>query len=122
MSFAAASDRPPYRRGETLCRIDEIADPGGKGFMTDHDGERRAIFVMRQGARIFGYVNQCPHVGTPLDWQPDVFLSPDRTFIQCATHGALFRIFDGYCVAGPCRGRKLDAVKIEMRDGAVILA
>ena len=41
---------------------------------------------------------------------------------MCATHGARFRIEDGHCVAGPCRGARLTVVPISVRDGAVHLA
>jgi nitrite reductase/ring-hydroxylating ferredoxin subunit len=30
--------------------------------------------------------------------------------IQCATHGALFLIESGECVAGPCAGQSLQAL------------
>jgi len=41
---------------------------------------------------------------------------------QCSTHGARFRIADGYCVAGPCRGERLSAVAVRVEDGVVRLA
>jgi len=34
--------------------------------------------------------------------------------IQCATHGALFRIRDGYCVAGPCAGQGLIPLEVKV--------
>jgi nitrite reductase/ring-hydroxylating ferredoxin subunit len=53
-------------------------------------------------------VNRCPHVGTPLDWAENEFLDREGRHIVCATHGALFRIDDGRCVAGPCQGDRLE--------------
>jgi nitrite reductase/ring-hydroxylating ferredoxin subunit len=97
-----------------LCRLDEISDPGGKGFVFGEGTARREIFVMRKGGRVWGYVNRCPHAGIPLDWQPDQFLDPSKTLIQCATHGALFGIEDGLCVAGPCKGKALAPVAVRI--------
>jgi nitrite reductase/ring-hydroxylating ferredoxin subunit len=100
-----------------LCRLEAIADPGSKGFDVD-DG---SIFVIRRGAELAGYVNSCPHTGGPLDWVEGQFLDLARGHIVCATHGALFRIGDGQCIAGPCVGDKLTAVTIALDDGVVYL-
>ena len=43
--------------------------------------------------------------------QPDQFLDPSNSLIQCATHGALFLIENGECVAGPCAGQSLTAIE-----------
>ncbi len=104
-------------RGEgvtVLCRLDEISDPGGKGFVSGEGAARREIFVMRKGGRVWGYENRCPHAGIPLDWQPDQFLDASKTLIQCATHGALFGIEDGFCVAGPCKGKSLTPIAVRV--------
>ena len=105
-------------RGTTLCRLDDIADPGGKGFTV---AGRERFFVIRRGSAVFGYVNVCPHQGTSLDWRPDTFLTYDKDLIQCATHWARFRIEDGVCVAGPCPGRRLTPVAVTVEDGIVML-
>ncbi|MGQ0665346.1 MAG: Rieske (2Fe-2S) protein [Pseudomonadota bacterium] len=104
----------------TLCRLDDLPDPGGKGFTLDRPGGRD-IFIVRRGGRVFGYVNSCPHVGTTLDWQPDTFLSSDQRFIQCSTHGAQFEIATGHCVAGPCKGDRLERVALALERGAVVV-
>ena len=47
-------------------------------------------------------------------WRPDQSLDDSGSLLQCATHGALFLIESGECVAGPCAGqtlRQLDAVE-----------
>jgi len=76
---------------------------------------------VRHGDRVYAYRNRCPHTGAPLDWQPDQFLDLEQMFIQCAFHGALFRIADGYCVRGPCAGQSLEAVSVRIDDGLVVL-
>lgn len=101
-----------------LCRLDEIPDGAARGFELGEGTERRDLFVLRRGDRLFAFRNECPHAGSPLDLMPDQFLSADRRHLQCHTHGALFRIEDGKCVAGPCLGRALTpvAVRIEGED------
>ena len=97
-----------------LCPLDDIEDGEGKGFTLGEGTARREIFVVREGDRLFGYENLCPHLGTPLDWQPDRFMNADGSHIMCHTHGALFRLEDGYCIAGPCAGDSLSAVAVAL--------
>ena len=98
-----------------LCRLDEIDDGGSAGFEID----RTLILAVRRGDAVHAYVNSCPHVGTPLDMWPGRFLTKDGKYILCATHGALFEIEDGKCVAGPCVGQGLTPVETRLRDGLV---
>ncbi len=103
-----------------LCRLDEIPDGGAKRF-PPKPGEFTGLFAVRRGSAVHVYVNACPHIGTPLDWVPDKFLSADGTLIVCATHGAMFRIEDGVCTRGPCRGDSLEAVAVRVEDGVVLV-
>lgn len=105
-----------------LCGIDEIAEPGSRGFRVGSGAASRAIFVVRHSGRIVAYENSCPHVGSPLDWVPDRFLDRERRLILCATHGARFRIADGKCVGGPCAGASLTPVGLRIAEGAIYLA
>lgn len=101
-----------------LCRLEDIPDGEGLGFERQ-DGDD--IFVVRQGSRVYGYVNCCPHAASPLDWVENQFMNLDRNRILCATHGAEFRIDDGYCVLGPCAGQSLETVVVSVTDGQVVL-
>ena len=103
-----------------LCRLDDLPDGSAKGFPAP-GGAFGGLFAVRQGSAIHVYVNSCPHIGTPLDWVPDRFLSADGSHIICATHAAEFRIHDGICVRGPCRGDKLEAVQIHVAGGTVFI-
>ncbi|MFQ5783955.1 MAG: Rieske (2Fe-2S) protein [Alphaproteobacteria bacterium] len=105
----------------TLCRLDDIPSPGSKGFTLGEGAQAREIFVVRDASGVYAYENDCPHTGGPLDWTPDRFLTFDRERILCATHGAEFRIADGYCVHGPCAGKSLAAVRIALDEGEVIV-
>lgn len=111
--------REPRNEPRFLCRLDEIGDPGSKGF-EDVPGEA-AFFVVRRGGEVFGYRNSCPHYGAPLDWKPDAFLSYDRDSILCSMHGALFDIDDGACISGPCPGQSLDKVDISVKKGRLFI-
>ncbi len=104
-----------------LCRLTDIPDGEGKEFDLDQGREDDEIFVVRRGNTVWGYINSCPHVGTPLNWVEDRFMTSDKSLIMCATHGACFRIEDGHCVAGPCVGEGLRPISMVVRDGEVML-
>lgn len=89
-----------------LCAGAELAEAASRGF--EVDGKK--IFAVRRAGQAYVYLNRCPHRGIALEWQADQFLDPSNSLIQCATHGALFLIEDGECVAGPCTGRALSAI------------
>jgi len=61
------------------------------------------------------------HVGHPLNWAPDAFLTRDRANILCASHGAMYEIESGLCIAGPCIGKTLHPVKAWVSGGNVIV-
>jgi nitrite reductase/ring-hydroxylating ferredoxin subunit len=105
-----------------ICRVDDLADKTGRGFTVMVDGAETAILVVRLGSAIRAYVNRCPHLELNLDWQPDHFFDFERKHILCGMHGALFRVGDGVCIYGPCLGRALTRVPIEVVDGDVRLA
>jgi nitrite reductase/ring-hydroxylating ferredoxin subunit len=105
--------------GKRVCRIEDIPDRQAKGFPID--GAEYDIFVYREDSTLRAFVNSCPHQGTPLDWLPDRFVSLDGEHFLCATHGALFRLEDGECVAGPCQGKRLRSVPILLIEDWVVL-
>jgi nitrite reductase/ring-hydroxylating ferredoxin subunit len=108
--------------GTALCRLDDIADPGAKGFAFGEGKERFEMFVVRARGGVFGYVNACPHLGATLDTFPDQFLTQDRAYIICSFHGAQFQIEDGVCVIGPCEKKRLSRVELLVRGGTVFIA
>jgi nitrite reductase/ring-hydroxylating ferredoxin subunit len=105
-----------------LCRLADVPDGGSRGFIVGEGTGAEEMFIVRRGGQVFVYRNSCPHTGASLDWQPDVFLDPERRYIQCATHGALFRIEVGYCLHGPCLGSHLSPVPTVVTDGIVYRA
>ncbi len=109
------------QRVTLLCQLDEIPKGGSKGALPNARG-RDQLLLVRQGDRVYGYINNCPHYDkAPLGWKKDEFLSGDGQHIMCSAHGALFGITDGECIIGPCLGQALKAVSIEVKAGAVRL-
>ena len=101
-----------------LCRVEEIADGSARGF-PPAPGGFNGLVAWRRGGTVRVYVNSCPHIGTPLDWLPDQFMSRDGQYLICATHGAAFAPATGECLLGPCQGDYLDTVRTEIRDGVI---
>ena len=108
--------------GDRLCALEEIPDGGSAGFAAVVDGQPVELMAIRRGGDVFVYVNSCPHWGSPLDLCPGCFLNRQRTLIQCSTHGAQFRIEDGFCIKGPCLGASLQPVHCAVVDGEVLKA
>ena len=103
-----------------VCRLSEL-ESGARGFtMGGGDWPVRG-FVVRVGGAVHGYLNRCPHAGHPLDLLPGRFLTADGTLILCSSHGALFEKSTGYCVAGPCMGRALTPLALQVKCGLVLL-
>ena len=115
----ARSDPARPAPGVRLCGLDEIADPGAKGFRFRQDSALFAGVVVRRGATLAGYEDRCPHAGWPLGAPDERFLTRDGAHLLCAGHGALFRLEDGVCLAGPCVGARLALWPVEARDGQV---
>jgi nitrite reductase/ring-hydroxylating ferredoxin subunit len=102
--------------------LQDIDDPGCREFsIGDGDWPFRG-FVVRQGDAVYAYENTCAHVGHPLNWVPNSFLTKDNTAIICASHGATFDIHSGVCFRGPCVGKRLQAVPVQVRDGIVYVS
>lgn len=108
--------------GAVLCRVDDIPEPGAKGFRFREGEALFAGFVIRKDGAVRGFVDSCPHAGWPLSMLDDRYFTRDKAFLLCAGHGALFRPDDGECVAGPCLGRTLEPWPVTVREGEVVIA
>jgi len=87
----------------------------------DIDGENETILLYRDNDEIQAWLNICPHAGRRLDYAPGKFLMQDGDLV-CAAHGATFRLDNGQCIAGPCRGASLKAVPVQCIEGQICLA
>jgi nitrite reductase/ring-hydroxylating ferredoxin subunit len=112
----------PAEQEIVVGKLDELDDPGCREFQIgDGDWPFRG-FVVRQGDDVFAYQNYCAHVGHPLNWSPDKFLTKDQTAIICASHGASYDIRTGQCFAGPGSGGSLRKVDVSVRDAVIYVS
>ena len=106
---------------QVLCALSDIPDGGSRGILPNSRGRDQG-FLVRRGAVVRGYVNNCPHYDrAPLGWKKDAFLNKAGDRIMCAAHGALFRIEDGVCEIGPCLGQALEPLPVRVQDGQILL-
>jgi len=106
---------------DALCRSADVPEGEARGVDGPAAG-RAGLVLVRRAGRLHAFVNACPHLGTPLNFLPDRFLDRERRHLLCATHGAIFRIEDGLCLRGPCRGARLSAARVAESGGLVRLA
>ena len=105
-----------------VCHLNDVEEEESREFyIPAAEGEKSIIAVKKDG--IFAlYENNCPHLGVPMNIEPDRFLDIEKNFIMCSTHGALFKIDDGECVHGPCMGQFLTPVPHEIRGEEVFIS
>ncbi|MCU7843595.1 MAG: Rieske 2Fe-2S domain-containing protein [Candidatus Thiodiazotropha sp. (ex Monitilora ramsayi)] len=96
---------------------DDLSDPGTCGVSLALPERTVDIILLRTSGSLLAYLNRCPHTGVNLEWQPNRFLDLTGHYLQCATHGALFRLKDGVCVRGPCVGQHLSSVPLRIESG-----
>ena len=101
-------DKTLLERELLLCDLSDLEERESMEMLV----EGRQLFALRVDNQIPAYWNICPHMGIPLNWIPNRFLDFDKALIQCSSHGALFNIETGDCIAGPCNGDSLTAVKL----------
>lgn len=106
--------------GTVLAPLADIADGAAREFRFGKRGAF-AMFVVRNGDSVRGYLNICPHFGTPLNDRRPTFLTDDGSRIRCTTHFSEYRIEDGYGVAGFGEGCWLDPVPVGVVDGMIVI-
>lgn len=97
--------------------------PGECNEFTVEQGKQKTLegFVVAAENGFYAYRNRCPHTGAPLNWQPNQFLNYENDMIQCALHGALFRIEDGRCLHGPCMGQSLEHLPLQCEGDMLVI-
>ena len=106
---------------QAVCHRADIAADTARGFtLLGPEGERLEIIIWHKDGAFHGFVNQCPHLGLPLETFPDRFLSTDGTHLICSAHGAQFDAA-GACFAGPCKGDALTRLRLSLHDGGIYL-
>jgi nitrite reductase/ring-hydroxylating ferredoxin subunit len=103
-----------------VARVGELAPGQTKKFVLIYDGREEECFVVNHQGQIYGYVNRCCHVPMSMDWVDNQFMTEDKQFILCATHGACYLPDTGECVGGPPFGQFLTRVPLEIEGDQII--
>ena len=103
----------------TLTPVDELNEMEPRGFDLAPPDQSKRVLIIKKDDKVYAYRNVCPHAGAPLNWYGDRFLDSEKRYIQCALHGAIFRIIDGYCIAGPCSGQSLTSVPFFIENNEI---
>lgn len=113
-----------HNQWQTVCQGTELAPGKFVEFQieqVDPDPDTLPLtgFLFLDGPTVRAYINKCPHMGIELNWMPGRFMDTEKLFIQCSTHGALFKPGSGECIAGPCQGDALAALDVRINSGVV---
>ncbi len=103
-----------------VCREDELTTGVVRTAQLGRDSEGlpiQALLLRDSSGAIVAYRNLCRHLPVPLDGGTGELLSEDGTHLLCGTHGATYRVRDGYCVEGPCEGMALRPLSIRVVAG-----
>lgn len=100
-----------------LCSVHDLEEGQSLGF----DLPDNPVFAVRKDGEIYVYKNVCPHLGVALEFMENEFLDQDGALIECSTHGALFEIESGHCLAGPCQGENLTPVGFVVQNDVIVL-
>ena len=95
----------------SLIRRSDLPETGIVSILAPISGEIMSIIVECSGPALQAWLNACPHEGRRLDYAPGKFLI-DKQNLICAAHGATFRLTDGFCISGPCRGESLQSIPV----------
>ncbi|MBP6816393.1 MAG: Rieske 2Fe-2S domain-containing protein [Burkholderiaceae bacterium] len=123
MNWRELPGAPPA--GTEVCRLAEVPSDNGLERRFGAAEPRFALVVLRHANGVVGYLNRCPHAGIPMNFSDDVFClieSDGQRDLLCPHHSALFRLPQGECHDGPCRGDRLTAVPLEVSEGVVRIA
>lgn len=112
---------PLIEPGQHIALISEMTFERTKKFRVRQDGDVYEAFLILYNGRYHAYRNQCRHAGTPLDWTPNQFFDETGEHLLCRTHGALYEPETGRCVAGPCPGKSLVRVNVEVQAGRIVV-
>lgn len=86
-----------------------------------HGRPREALVVRGTDGELRCYLNRCQHLPVPLDGGSRDFFDASGEHLLCGTHGALYRVDDGYCFEGPCEGASLEPLAFRVRDDGSIV-
>jgi nitrite reductase/ring-hydroxylating ferredoxin subunit len=122
MSEAWKSERKPPASGTDLCAAADVADGKSRIVAFGSGWTAVEVIVVREGERVYGYINECAHMAVPLNLLDDYGVDTVKHRMVCDHHRASFRFADGYCVEGPCQGDALTAVPLAVRGERIVVA
>ncbi|MBE7489356.1 MAG: Rieske (2Fe-2S) protein [Candidatus Omnitrophica bacterium] len=105
--------------GDRLMAASELPVGSSRVVAVSFDDRDMEIIVVHTPDGFRAYLNQCRHLPVSLDWGDGEVLDETGLYFQCRTHGALFRLSDGLCIAGPCNGKPLRPVSIRESCGFI---
>ena len=109
--------------GRRLVETARLGDPDAVSILLEDRDRRLDVIVVRSNGLIRGYLNSCPHAGTPLEtFDGRILDRNDPGVLVCSTHGARFAVETGECIKGPCKGRFLRTVALQVGQDWVSLA
>ena len=103
-----------------VCREEELRDGVVRTARLGQDADGlpvMALLLRDDSGVIVAYRNLCQHLPVPLDGGTGELLSDDGAHLICGTHGATYRLHDGYCVEGPCEGLALQRLYVRKEGG-----
>lgn len=99
---------------EYLCKITELNQKDVTAIYSDLFGKK--ILIIQRNGELYAWLDACPHYanGPAMALKKDQYMCPDQQFLMCFGHGAKFEIATGLCVQGPCLGKTLTAIHLEI--------
>jgi nitrite reductase/ring-hydroxylating ferredoxin subunit len=108
----AERDSQPTR---VMADVRRLAEMGGVRFSVMLEGIEHPAFVIRRRGRLHAYLNVCRHQSRELDFGDGHFFDESADALVCCHHGARYQPDTGRCLAGPCEGGGLTALRLEQR-------
>jgi nitrite reductase/ring-hydroxylating ferredoxin subunit len=103
-----------------VARVGEVEPGRTKKFFLCAGDREEECFVVNHNGTYYAYVNRCCHVPMTLDWIDNQFMTDDKQFILCATHGACYLPDTGECVLGPPLGQVLARVPLTIEGDEIV--
>ena len=99
----------------------ELPADGTHAFSFEANGWPVDGLVVIQGGTIRAWVNRCAHLPLTLDMGTGDFFTPGGDELLCSHHGARYALDTGLCTWGPCKGRSLDPIPLDLEDPEFIV-
>tara|TARA_B100000767_G_scaffold264728_1_gene279981 strand:+ start:761 stop:1099 length:339 start_codon:yes stop_codon:yes gene_type:complete len=104
-----------------IKKEDFIRDPSTVKFKFLEGGKEYPGFIALFDKKYYAYKNKCQHLPVEIDWDNNEFFEEEEKFIVCATHGALYDPTTGKCLMGPCVGKSLEILSIQIKADELII-